>query len=90
MHFSLPTHHIYSTSSQIRVWKLVESLVELFCRNSQRIKAVDCFQRGAPSLFHRVLNATLYEEVPTTAVRQGNLELLLPSNSLDLNQTKKQ
>ena len=42
-------------------------------------------------MFEGVLNATLSEEkVSTTAVTQGNLELPLPPNSLDLHQTKKQ
>ena len=35
-------------------------------------------------MFDRVLNVTLTEEkVSTTGVTQGNLELLLPPNSLD-------
>ena len=52
-------------------------MVELLCENSQRVKAVGCFRRVAPSLmFNGVLNATLSEEkVSTIAVRQGNLEL---------------
>ena len=44
---------------------LVEHLHhELFCRNSQRVKAVDCFRRRAPScifdrMFDRILNGKL-------------------------------
>ena len=70
----------------------MESL-EHFCRNSQRVKAVGCFSRGAPALmFDEVLNATLSEEKvsTTTRVTQGNLELLLLSSSLDSHQTEKQ
>ena len=68
------------------------SAVEHFCGNSQRVKTVDCFCRGAPSLmFDRVLNPTLSEEkVSTPAVTQGNLELSLNPNSLDSQQTTKQ
>ena len=56
-----------------------------FCENSQSIKTVDCFHRGAVSLmFDRILNATLSEEkVSTTGVTQRYLELPLPPNSLD-------
>ena len=56
-----------------------------FCGNSQSIKTVDCFHRGAVSLmFDRILNATLSEEkVSTNGVTQGYLELPLPPNSLD-------
>ena len=65
--------------------------MELFCRNSQRVKSVDFFRRGAPSwMFVGILNVTLSEEVSTTGVTQGNLELPLPPNSLDLHQTQKQ
>ena len=38
------------------------------------------------SLFDRILNVTLSEEVSTTRVTQGNLELPLPPNSLDTKQ----
>ena len=67
-------------------------MVGPFCTNSQRVKTVGCFHRGAPSLmFDRVLNATLSEEkVSFTGVTQGNVELLLPSNSLDSHQTQQQ
>ena len=56
-----------------------------FCGNSQRVKAVGRFRRGAVSLmFDRILNATLSEEkVSTTRVTEGNLELPLSPNSLD-------
>ena len=51
--------------------------VELFCKNSQRVKPVDYFCKGAPSLmFDRFLNVTMCEEVSTTGVIQENLELL--------------
>ena len=67
------------------------SVVELFCGNSKRLKAVGCFRRGAPWLmFDGVLNAALSEEkVSTTAFTQANLELVLPPNYLGLHQTKK-
>ena len=41
-------------------------------------------------MFDGILNVTLSEEVSTTGVTQGNLELPLPSNSLDSHQTQKQ
>ena len=54
--------------------------MELFCRNSQRDKPVDCFRSGAPSLmFDGILNVTLSEEVSTTGVTKGNLEDSLAS-----------
>ena len=57
-------------------------MVELFCRNSQCVMPVGCFCRGAPSLiFDGILNVTLSEEVSTTGVTQGNLELPLHPNS---------
>ena len=37
-------------------------------------------------MFDRILNVTLSEEVSTTRVTQGNLELPLPPNSLDTKQ----
>ena len=65
--------------------------MELFCGNSQCIKPVGCFHKGAPSLmFDGILNVTLSEEVSTTGVTHGNHELLLPPNSLDSHQTQKQ
>ena len=55
-----------------------------FCGNSQRVRAVGCFRGGAVSLmFDRILNETLSEEVSTTKVTEGNLELPLSPNSLD-------
>ena len=41
-------------------------------------------------MFDEILNVTLSEEASTTGVTQENLELPLPSNSLDSHQTKKQ
>ena len=67
------------------------SAVELFCGNSQSVNSVGCFRRGATLLmFDGILNATLSEEPYTTGVKQGNLELPLPPNSLDSHQIKKQ
>ena len=55
-----------------------------FCGNSQRVRAVGCFRGGAVSLmFDRILNETLSEEVSTTKVTEGNLELPLSPNSID-------
>ena len=65
--------------------------MELFCGNSQRVKPVDCFRRGAPSLmFDGFLNVTLREEVSTIGFTQGNLELPLPADFLDSHQTQEQ
>ena len=41
-------------------------------------------------MFAEILNTTLSEEVSAIGVTQGNLELLLPPNSLDSHQTQKQ
>ena len=55
-----------------------------FCVNKQRVKLVGCFRSGAPSLmFDGILNVTLSEEVSTTVVAQGNLELPMSSDFLD-------
>ena len=64
--------------------------MELFCRNSLRVKAFGCFRRGAPLLmFDGILIVTLSEEmVSTTGVTQGNLELILRPNSPDSHQTQ--
>ena len=40
-------------------------------------------------MFDGILNVTLSEEVSTTEVTQGNLELPLLPNSLDSHQTQK-
>ena len=65
--------------------------MELFFGNSERVKPVDCFRRGAPSLmFDGFLNVTLFEKVSTTGVTQGNLKLPLPLGSLDSHQTQEQ
>ena len=43
--------------------------MELSCRNSQLVKPVGYFRRGAPSMmFEGILNVTLSEEVSTTGV----------------------
>ena len=53
------------------------------------VEAVGCFRRGTPSLmFDGILNVTPSEEVSTTGVTQGNLELLLRPNSADSYQTQ--
>ena len=39
-------------------------------------------------MFDSILNATLFEEVSTTGVTQGNLEPPLPPDSLDSRQTQ--
>ena len=64
--------------------------MELFCGNSLRLKVVSCFLRAAPSLmFYRILNVILSEEnVSTTGVTQGNLELLQRPNSSDSHQAQ--
>ena len=66
------------------------SAVEIFWRISILVKAIGCFCRGAPSLmFDGILSVTLSEKkVSTTGVTQGNLKLLLRSNSLDSHQTQ--
>ena len=67
------------------------SAVQLFCGNSQHVNPVDCFRRGVPSLmFDGFLYVTLCEEISTTGITQGNLELPLPPDSLDSHQTQEQ
>ena len=59
--------------------------------NSQCVKPVHCFSRGAPSLiFDEFLNVTRCEEVSATGVTQGNFELPLPPDSLELHHTQRQ
>ena len=41
-------------------------------------------------MYSGILNVILSEDVSTTRVTQGNLELRLPPDSLDLHQTQKQ
>ena len=65
--------------------------MELFCGSNQPVKPVYCFWREAASLmFDGFLNVTMCEEVSTTGVTQGKLELPLPPDSLDSHQTQKQ
>ena len=54
------------------------SVVELFCGNSQRVKAVGCFRRRAPSLMH---GNSVLGECFHHWITQGNLYLLLLPNS---------
>ena len=72
-----PTFTAPPVRSAFGIWS--ESVVELFCGNSLRVKAIGYFRREAPSLmFGGELNVTLSEEKgSTTGVTQGNLELLL-------------
>ena len=57
--------------------------MDLFCVN-KRVKPAGCFRTGVPSLmFDGILNVTPSEEVSTTGVTQGNLELPLPPDSPD-------
>ena len=63
--------------------------VELYSRNSELVKLVSCFYRGALSLiFEMWLNVTLPVELFTTGVAQRNLEFPLPPNSVDSHQTQ--
>ena len=65
--------------------------MEFFCGNNQPVRPVGCFNSAAPLLmFDEILNVTLSEEASTTGVTEENLELPLPSNSLDSHQTQKQ
>ena len=91
---------INSTSSGIQIWNLIEiwnliggmwwsfSAAPFF--REQSTCSVDCFRRGASLLiFDRILNMILLEDLFTTWVTQGNLELLLPPNSLDSHKNTK-
>ena len=54
------TPHLQHIQSEAHLESSRTSEVELYCRNSQRIKAVGYFRRRAPSwMFDRILNATL-------------------------------
>ena len=54
------TPHLQHIQSEAHLESSQTSAVELFCGNSQRIKAIGCFPRRAPSwMFDRTLNATL-------------------------------
>ena len=68
--------------------------MELFCGvfflQEQSTCSVDYFRKGASLLiFDRSLNVPLPEELFTTGVTQGNLELPQPPNSLDLHKNTK-
>ena len=74
--------------------------MELFCGNSQHVKAIDYFCRRAPlwmfdRKFDMILNVGIKtrrrckEKLSTTGVIQGNLGLPLPPNSLDLHHQQK-
>ena len=89
-----PTPQINSTSSGIRIWNHVGGLRRSFFAapflQEQPTCSVDCFRRGASLLiFDGILNVTLPEEIFTTGVTQGNLELFLPPNSLDSHKNRK-
>ena len=91
---SPPSPQVNSTSSGIRIWNLVGGLRwSFFCCaffREQSTCSVDCFCRGASLwIFDGILNVTLSEEVFTTGVIQGNLELPLPPNSLDSHKNTK-
>ena len=65
--------------------------MEPFYGNSTCVKPVDCFRRGALSLmFDGFLNVDLCEDVSSTGITQRNLELRLPTDSLDSHQTQEQ
>ena len=64
--------------------------MEPFYGNSTRVKPVDCFRRGALSMFDGFLNVSLCEDVSSTGITQRNLELRLPTDSLDSHQTQEQ
>ena len=58
------TPHLQHLPSEAHLESSRTSAVELFCTNSQRVKAVGYFRRRAPScifdrMFGRTLNATL-------------------------------
>ena len=58
--------------------------MDLFRVNKQHVKPVGYFHTGVPSfMFDGILNVTLHEEVSTSEVTQGNLELPLPPDSFD-------
>ena len=84
----------YNTSSRIGIWNPVRDLRWSYCVNSQCVKPVCCFCRGAPSLiFDGILNGTLSEEVSTPGVKQRNLEppcllILLIHTKYKSNKTK--
>ena len=89
------THpQINSTSSGIHISNHVGGLRWSFFAapflQEQPTCSVDCFRRGASLLiFDGILNVTVPEEIFTTGVTQGNLELVLPPNSLDSNKNTK-
>ena len=56
--------HLQYLQSQERLESSRASAVEVFCRNSQRVKTVGYFRKKAPScifdrMFDRILNATM-------------------------------
>ena len=62
----------------------------LFCASSLNVRAVGFFCRGV-LMSDGASNETLSEKkVSTIGVTQGNLKLLLPSNTFDSHQTQAQ
>ena len=61
---SIYTSHLQYLQSKARLESSHTSAVELFCRNSQRVKVVGYFHKRASScifdmMFQRILNVTL-------------------------------
>ena len=91
MHFqSTYTSHLQYLQSEAHLESIRTSPMELFCENRQRVKAVGCFRRRAPScMFDRMFNWTLIATLPNNllqleeALRRSSPPLELYKGILD-------
>ena len=85
--YSLPTTHIYSTSSRRCIWNhLQTSGAELFCRNSQRVRAVGYFRRRAPfvDVWQDVSQNSKYDPANNSLWLKKGLRRSLPPLGLNI------
>ena len=63
------TPHLQYHHSEVRFESNGTSPVELFCRNSQRVKVVGYFRRSAPLyIFDKIFDRILYAALPNNVL----------------------
>ena len=63
------TPHLQYHHSEARLESNGTSAVELFCRNSQRVKVVGYFRRSAPLyIFDKIFDRILYAALPNNVL----------------------
>ena len=64
------TPHLQYHHSEARLGSNGTSAMELFCRNSQRVKVVGYFRRSAPSyIFDKIFDRILYAALPNNVLQ---------------------